>query len=177
MLAIHAQFAQRNSIQVDSTQTKVRFDPRQLTFGGGFGLQFGNYTLINVAPQIGYNFSKLLNAGGGFSYTYFRDDFYVGTEKWKERRSYLGFNIYARVYPVSFLVFKVQPEIYRMWETLESKSGREKYSNTKVIPTTLVGGGVRLGPVVAMLEYDIIQNRYSPYGKKLFYSLGYSWSF
>jgi len=155
----------------------IGFDKSKLTFGGGFGMQFGNYTLISFAPQVGYNFSRLFNAGMGLSYTFYKDDFYVDAAKWDEKRHYFGLNAYGRLYPVEYLVVSVQPEITRMWRTLEPKSSQGKISENKFVPSVVVGAGVRLGPITAMLQYDLVQNDYSPYGDRIFYSVGYVWSF
>lgn len=155
----------------------IGFDKSKLTFGGGFGMQFGDYTLINFAPQVGYNFSDVFNAGMGLSYTFYKDDFYVNATKWDEKRHYFGINAYGRLYPVQYLVFSVQPEIARMWRTLEPKKSNESISENKFVPSVIVGAGVRLGPVTAMLQYDVVQNDYSSYGNRIFYSIGYTWSF
>jgi hypothetical protein len=46
---------------------------QRLTFGGDFGLSFGNAsTLINISPLIGYRITEKLTAGGGFTYLYVR---------------------------------------------------------------------------------------------------------
>lgn len=167
----HAQYS--NAGQEESPTSSSGFDIRRLTFGGRFGLQFGDYTVINVAPQIGYNFSGKFNAGGGFSYSYYKDDFYYEGDKWKDKRSYLGFNLYGRLYPIDFLVLMVQPEINRMWSTLEHDRTSGKIKESKFVPTLLVGGGLRLGSMTAMIQYDVAQNKNSPYGNNIFYSIGY----
>lgn len=41
------------------------FDMSKLTVGGNFGLQFGDYTIVNISPQVGYKFSKHFTFGTG----------------------------------------------------------------------------------------------------------------
>jgi len=156
-------------------QSKSGFDVRNLTFGGGIGLQFGDYTLVNIAPQVGYNFSKMFNAGLGLTYTYWKDSYYERSVKYKETNSYFGFNVYGKFYPIDYIVIMAQPEINRMWQTV--KYGNEKYSKNKFVPAVLVGAGLRLGPMTAMIQYDVVQDDYSPYGNNIFYSVGYTFSF
>ncbi|MDU1891765.1 MAG: hypothetical protein E6767_13850 [Dysgonomonas sp.] len=147
------------------------FDISKLSIGGGIGLQFGDYTVINVSPQIGYDFSKYFTAGAGFGYTYFKDDYY----DYDYKASYLSFNLFGRFYPVDFLVIGIQPEISRMWQTVDY--GRDSYSNNEFVPSFLVGGGVRFGGVTAMIQYDVVQDKNSPYGDNIFYSVGYTFRF
>ncbi len=157
--------------QQQNTEPVFGFDKRKLTFGGGLGMQFGSYTLINIAPQVGYNFSDMFNAGAGISYTYYKDDFYVNGNKYNEKRHYAGFNLYARFYPIQYIVLMVQPEASRMWRSFGD------FSENKFVPSLIVGGGVRFGPMTAMIQYDVAQNDYSPYGNNIFYSIGYSFGF
>lgn len=154
---------------------KNSFDLSRLTFGGGIGLQFGDYTAVNIAPQIGYDFSKYINAGAGLSYTYYREKF--DHDNIKRSSHYFGFNVYTRIYPVEYLVVMVQPEINRMWRTDEYRREGIKNKEEKFIPVCLVGGGLRLGPMTAMIQYDIAQNENSPYGDRIFYSVGYTFNF
>ncbi len=153
----------------------AQFQLNRLTIGGGLGLQFGDYTVVNVAPQVGYNFNKYLNAGAGFTYTYYSEKY--DNRQLKQTNSYFGFNLYGRFYPIPYIVLMVQPEINRMWMTTEAIRTGVKEKSEKMVPVCLIGGGVRLGPVTAMLQYDIAQNNNSPYGNRLFYSLGYTFSF
>lgn len=41
-------------------------------FGGNLGLQFGSYTLVNLAPVVGLKITKQWSAGTRISYTYYR---------------------------------------------------------------------------------------------------------
>ncbi|HCO68406.1 MAG TPA: hypothetical protein DIT04_11710 [Dysgonomonas sp.] len=170
----YSQNYNRNPSNV-SVGSAVGFDKSRLTFGGGLGLQFGSYTVVNIAPQVGYNFSNNFNAGAGISYSYYKDDFYYGNEKWDEKRHYAGFNLYARYYPIQYIVLSVQPEANRMWLTQEPKGNGEKYTENKFVPSVTVGAGVRFGPMMAMIKYDVVQDKFSPYGNSIFYSIG--WGF
>ncbi len=167
-----------NSVnEAQSQKSASAFDVSKLTFGGGFGLQLGDYTMINVSPQVGYNFSQKFNAGGGFSYAYYKDSFYSGGKEWDDKRSYLGFNLYGRLYPVNYIVLMVQPEINRMWSTVRQKHSALEYSESKFVPSFLIGGGLRLGPIIAMIQYDVVQDKNSLYGNNIFYSIGYTFGF
>jgi len=157
--------------RTQATEPVMGFDKSKLTFGGGLGMQFGDYTLINFAPQVGYNFSDMFNAGAGISYTFYKDDYRYGGIKYDEKRHYAGFNLYARFYPVQYIVLMVQPEASRMWRSVGD------FNENKFVPSVILGGGVRLGPVSMMIKYDVVQNDYSPYGNNIFYSVGYSFGF
>lgn len=156
-------------------QANAQFRLSRMTIGGGIGAQFGDYTVINFSPQVGYTFSQYLNAGAGINYVYYAKKY--DNNQYKQTNNYFGLNLYAKVYPVSFLVLMVQPEANRMWRTIENRRTGDKAKTEKVVPTCLVGGGLRLGPVTAMIQYDLVQNENSPYGDRLFYSVGYTFNF
>ncbi|NDW09302.1 hypothetical protein D0T56_06455 [Dysgonomonas sp. 520] len=168
-----SQTQNRTQARVQQTKQASSFDWNKVTFGGGVGLQFGDYTVVNIAPQVGYNFSKMFNAGFGFSYSYYKDRYYVNGDKWKETASYFGFNVYARFYPINNIIIMAQPDINRMWRTDEAPDGY-KIKDEKFIPSFLIGGGLRLGPMSVMLKYDLVQDKDSPYGNNIFYSVGFS---
>lgn len=153
----------------------AQFQLNRLTFGGGFGFQFGDYTSINLSPQVGYNFSKYITAGAGVSYSYYNEKY--NHKQWKYTNHYFGFNVYGRLYPTSFLVLMLQPEANRMWRTNENLQTKEKFKTEKFVPSCLIGGGFRVGPMTAMIQYDIAQNNDSPYGNNMFYSIGYTFGF
>lgn len=152
------------------------FDRSKLVFGGNFGLQFGNgNTLINVAPQIGYAVSKYAILGTGVGYTYFRSKFFDRGE-YDLRSSYFSFNLFAHLFPIQNIIINVQPEISRMWRSIRLDSNKIG-SDSRVVPILVLGGGVRYGGVIAMIQYDVIQDRYTPYGNSIFYTIGYIFNF
>ncbi|GEM_PF-311724 len=153
------------------SRSGFEFDKSKLSIGGSLGLQFGDYTVVNISPQVGYDFSKYLTAGAGIGYTYFKEDF--SNERWTN--SYLSFNLFGRFYPIDFLVIGIQPEISRMWQTL--KVNGESYNDNKFVPSFLVGGGFRYGGAIVMIQYDVVQDDFSPYGDRLVYTVGYTFNF
>lgn len=151
------------------------FDRSKLEIGGGVGLQFGDYTVVNVSPQVGYRLTPYFTLGAGVSYTYHKDDYYVDSRSYDYKSSYFGMNVFGRFYPIQYLVLSVQPEASRMWRSYDGPNGKVK--SNEFVPSVLLGGGVRLGPVTVMIQYDVIQDDNSPYSDKIFYSIGYTFSF
>lgn len=152
----------------------------KLEVGGNFGLQFSNTTTIfNFSPQIGYKLNPLLTLGTGLSYSYYH---------WKELKTpvretqnYLGLNVFGRFNFQRFLRVQIQPEMYRYWGNFKNAMGNG-YSQTNLVPSLLLGGGfyfqtTQRSGVVMMIYYDLLQNKYSPYGNDIIYSLGYSIGF
>jgi len=168
-----------NLLLADNNEFK--FDVRKLTFGGGIGFGFGSgdddYWGLNISPQIGYNFSNKINAGFGISYAYYKENYNVyfnnQVDKWKDSKSYFGMNLYGNYYPIQWVVFRIRPEIMRMWQTTERKSDGEKYSSEKFIPAVVIGAGVRLKPMMLTINYDVVQDRNTPYGKNIFFNVGF----
>lgn len=168
---------QNNQMRKPASKAKSNsgFDKRNLEFGGSLGLQFGNYTSVNISPQVGYRFSNYFSAGAGIGYSYFKDDWRNYDVKYDVKEHFASFNLYGNLYPTNFLVFSVKPEISRMWQTIEYGRSQDTYS--KFVPSLVVGGGVRFGPLMAQIKYDVIQDDYSPYGNSIFYSIGYTFGF
>jgi len=155
-----------------SSYSGSSFDKSKLSFGGNLSLQFGDYTVVGISPQVGYDFNKYFTAGAGLGYTYFKDKVY--DYKWSS--SYLSFDLFGRFYPIEYIVIGIQPEISRMWQSISYYDGY-KVSESKFVPSFLVGAGLRLGGMTAMIQYDVVQDDHSPYGDNLFYSVGYTFRF
>ncbi|MDR2918187.1 MAG: porin family protein [Tannerella sp.] len=163
------------SVLVVNSYAQTSFDMSKVTVGGAFGMQFGNYTMITIAPQVGYNFTDFLNAGVGISYSFYKDDYSSGTDRIVEKSNYAGLNIYGRLYVLDYLAIQAQPEINYMTNKIEYKnSNLPDVKTEKAVPSFVVGAGFRMGPAFAMLKYDLVQDSYSPYGKRIFYSVGFS---
>lgn len=162
-------------IEAQNSTSSSKFDKNKLSVGGNFGLQFGDYTVINISPQVGYDLSKYFTVGTGFGYTYYKDKGYSNNYRVDYKSSYLSYNIFGRIYPIREIVLSLQPEISRMWQTIDY--GRESVSETKFVPSLLIGGGFSYGGMIAMIQYDLIQDINTPYGNSIFYTVGYCFRF
>ena len=165
-------------------EPKKGFDPNKLVFGGGFGASFGNFTFVNVSPQVGYMFNPYLTAGAGINFIYQGqkyENFSGINEDAKSNYGYAGLSVFGRVFPIRFIMLSVQPELNYNW-------GNVKYDNpnipdtkidAKFVPSLLLGGGLflpagRRGGTMISLQYDVIQNERSPYGSNAFVNVGFS---
>lgn len=152
------------------------FDRERLVIGGAPVLGFGSGSLaIGLAPIVGYRFTDGFVAGIGLSYIYYKQN---------DALSYINtnYNIKAHAYSASvwarYLVFEnifahVEYEHnfinYTNLRFDPNGSGNvETYWAKQNSPSLLVGGGYR-SPIssnasfVAMLLYDVLQDKRSPY--------------
>lgn len=154
----------------------------RLFFGGNFGLSFGNSTFVNVSPIVGYKINDYFSAGGGVNFIYSafttRDGY--GNKLYTDSYGTAGLGVFARVYPVRFLFAQVRPEMNYVWGKIKyygSNPSESKYPG-KWVPSLLVGGGVAMpagrGAIMLSLQYDVVQDKRSPYGTKPFVSLGFN---
>jgi hypothetical protein len=156
------------------------FDKSKLFVGGGLGLAFGTYTIVNVSPLVGYRFSELFAAGVGINYSYYGyNDGY-----WNYKQSYAGMSIFGRVYPVRQFFIQVQPEENYMWYTQSGIGSNQDqtYKINKFVPSLLMGGGAAIptggnGAITISVMYDVLQNQYSPYYRQAVYGFGYTFGF
>ena len=64
-------------INTDDKRQKGNFTSR-LFFGGGFGLQFGSVTLIELSPLVGYKVTPKFSLGVSPTYKYYKYNDYYG---------------------------------------------------------------------------------------------------
>jgi hypothetical protein len=152
-------------------------DPQRLFFGGNFGLTFGNFTFINVSPQVGYQVSPIFSAGTGVNFIYQSDKYYSGSREVKNTLGYAGLNIFGRVNPYKFIILNAQPELNYVWGTTRVEGLGDSKIDPKFVPSFLVGVGAAIpmggrGRMIAMLQYDLIQDNLSPYGRNAFFTFG-----
>jgi len=129
-----------------------RFD-----FGGYLGAQFGEVTLINVSPLVGFRVLENFNVGLGFTYQYYNDNYYDYSS------SAYGTNVYAR---------------YFVWRDLFAHAEYAPVYYNNVFNGTayegawfhdvLLGGGYRqwIGNkafVTMMILWNVNEQLYSPY--------------
>jgi hypothetical protein len=164
---------------------KRGFQREKLFLGGNFGLAFGDYTLINVSPQLGYRFTNFFAAGLGINgqYVSIKERSYNGDLIRKSTRGVAGLNAFGRVYPVSFIMLQVQPEANYIF-------GKDRYYNADpsqtladavIAPSLLLGGGAVIpsgrGAMIISVFYDVLQDENSPYGRRPIYNIGYNIGF
>jgi hypothetical protein len=163
-------------------EKKSKFDPNRLTFGGFIGASFGDYTFVNLSPQVGYFFTDYFAAGGGLSYIgssqKVRDG--NGNEVYRYSSNYAGINLFGRVFPVRFLMLSLQPELNYFWGKLKYSTGNlpDENLDSRFVPVLLAGAGVVMGRggrggMTISIQYDLFQNDYSPYGKNAFVNFGF----
>ena len=160
----------RNRIgQQTQPAAKTGFDARNLRYGLNLGLNFSNdYTFFRLAPQLGYQFNKYMMAGAGVSYYYSKRKYYYSDES--RHNNSLGGNLFAYLYPTSFLAISVQPEVNYIWNSYR-KGSEVTYKKDVLVPSVVVGAGLRLGRAHAMLYYDLVQDIDSPYTSGIFYGV------
>jgi len=162
------------------------FDRSKLFAGGNFGLNFGNVTIINISPQLGYRFNRYLAAGVGVNaqYSSFKTiNAYDGSTYSRESYGVGGLNIFGRFYPIEQVILQLQPEANYVWGKVRYYDPREDFKlDGKVVPSLLVGGGAAIpmggaGAFIIMAQYDVLQSDRTPYGNKIFFNFGYNFGF
>jgi len=175
--------AQYTTAAKDEGTEKKGFDPQRLFFGGNFGLSFGDFTFINVSPQVGYRLSEKFSVGAQINFIYQSSKItYAPNIYDKSEYAYVGLGIFGRFNPVRFLLLNVQPEMNYIWGKTKYVSVNNTYENKqqgKFVPSLLVGAGAAIptggrGALIAMIQYDVVQNDLSPYGRNPFFSFGFN---
>ena len=124
---------------VDENMSDKKDFKSHLFYGGGFGLQFGTVTLVEVSPMIGYKITPKLGVGVSPTYKYYRvKDYYSTSTSTDLVTNVYGGSIFAR---------------YSIFENIFAHVEYESlFYNTKVpgyaselqqFNSFLVGGGYR----------------------------------
>lgn len=176
----------------DSEEPKKGFDRSKLFAGGNFGLSFGDYTLVNISPQVGYRFNNYFAAGIGINGQYTQIKYTYGSNETYARENYgvAGLNIFGRLYPIQQLFIQAQPELNYIWGSrkyYEPDPDEKTSLNAKILPSLLIGaGGVlpmgQAGGLLLMAQYDVLNKTnnlnssdpVTPYGNQVFFSIGFN---
>jgi hypothetical protein len=167
--------------QEEEPAEKTGFDRSKLFFGGNFGLSFGNYTFVNLSPQLGYRFNRIVAAGAGINFQY--SSLKYRNPDYRETYSVTGLNIFGRVYPIEQILLQVQPEMNYTWGKAKYYDGRPDFKiNGRYVPSLLLGGGAvipagRGGAFVAMVQFDVLNRPGNPYGNRAIYNFGFNAGF
>ncbi len=177
-IPVSAQEKEKDEKETEASEKKKGLDPERIFFGGNFGLTFGNFTFINISPQVGYRITPMFSAGAGLNFIYQSDKYYSGNREVKNSLGYAGMNIFGRVNPFKFVLLNVQPELNYVWGKTRVSGLADSKIDPEFVPSLLVGAGVAIpagrGSMIAMLQYDVIQNSLSPYGRNAFFTFGFN---
>jgi hypothetical protein len=172
--------------QDEAPLEKKGFDRNKLFGGGNFALNFGNITIINISPQLGYRFNRYLAAGVGVNaqYSSFKSiNAYDGSTYSRENYGVGGINVFGRFYPIEQVILQVQPEANYVWGKIKYYDPARQFNlNGKIVPSLLLGAGGAIpmggsGAFIAMAQYDVLQSDRTPYGNKIFFNFGYNFGF
>ncbi len=138
------------------TSEQVPFRERFFT-GGGFGLAFGNYTNLQLAPVLGYKITDWFAGGVGLTYIYIKDDF--GATNYLGKKVFLQGMIYKGVFAhTEYENFSSLQDKYNVNAALAGLGYRQMMSN-------------RVG-LDLMLLLNLDQSVRSAYGDPLVYRFG-----
>lgn len=173
-------------------ETPKGFDRSRLFVGGNFGLSFGNFTFINISPQLGYRFNDMFAAGIGINGQFVQRKYRSGsTVVQKDRYGVAGMNLFGRLYPIKQGFIQLQPEMNYIWgSNIDYTSQQEvkRSINGKILPSLLAGVGAylpagRAGGLIIMAQYDLLNKRgnwpnpSTPYGNNIFMTVGFNAGF
>lgn len=136
------------------------FDKSKLRFGADLGLSLSrNYTRLGFGPQAGYQFNNYLMAGAGIKYYYTK----AATTNYVIRNNLLGANLFGYFYPTRFITAFAQPELNYIRSVLTEKTNDHEELSRGIVPSLVVGAGLRLGRSHITLNYDLVQHANSPH--------------
>ena len=152
----------------------------RIFFGGNFGLQFGDITLIDVSPMVGYRITDKVAAGISFNYKYYHDKKFFYNQysnSFMEMTSNIyGASIFGRYYFVENLFAHIEYEyLIYSYDNYRPNSVGISYSKsteTVNVPGLFLGGGYRQ-PIggrtyfTITILYNIMESQYSPYSNPI----------
>ena len=140
-------------------ESRNPFDWKKVFFGGNIGLQFGNITIVDISPRIGYKFTERISSGIGGTYQYLNYPYYNFTT------NIYGGRVFAQA-KITELIFAYGEYELLSVERFDILGGRIAVEN-------IYGGlGLRqpIGPrssYFIMALWNFNQSRYSLYSNPL----------
>lgn len=145
-----------------SEEQPLRFNRSRLRIGANLGLSVSNnFTRLGIGPQVGYQFHRSFMAGAGIKYYYSKSS----TTTYITRNNLLGVNLFGYLYPLTMVAAFVQPELNYIRSRFTEKEGGDERAERGVVPSLVVGAGLRLGRSHITLNYDLVQQINSPHPK------------
>jgi len=181
-------------VQAKKKKEEQKFSPDKIIVGGGIGLSFGTITNISVMPKVGYRITENFSAGIGLGYNYFRwkdyfelQDVNGNTSYYDYKTSMYSASVWARyiVWRNIFAHLEYEHNFMSFWDYGFDQQGSGAIVANKInynAGSLLVGAGIRqpVGDRFAVtfaVYYDVLQNEYSPYYKRVFPQIGFYMNF
>ncbi|MDH3710314.1 MAG: hypothetical protein OER04_10525 [Cyclobacteriaceae bacterium] len=168
-------FLQAHGQREFDPENENRFFDR-VYFGGNFGLQFGDFTVIDISPLAGYMLTPRLSVGPGITYQYLKGeaiDLFTG-RLYEYDTNIFGWRVFGR-YNITQQFFA-----YTEYESLKldypSLDGTELVRDW--VPGYFIGGGFfqpvggRAGLGLTLLLNLLHDDRQSPYNSELIIRAG-----
>jgi hypothetical protein len=170
------------TVMAQDAEEEKGFQKERLFMGGNFGLSFGDFTLINISPQLGYRFSNLFAAGFGINgqYVGVKRRNFAGQPISKTSQGVIGLNVFGRIYPIQYLMLQVQPEANYIFgkQTFYGSPSQEYKMDASIVPSLLLGAGFVIpsgrGSMIISVFYDALQDPDAPYGTRPFINFGFN---
>lgn len=172
----------------------MKFSADKIIVGGGLGLSFGTITNISVMPKIGYRITENFAAGVGVGYNYFRwknyyefSDINGNVSYYDYKTSMYSASVWARyiIWRNLFAHVEYEHNFMSFTDYGFDPGGSGSIIGSKLnynAGSLLLGAGIRqpVGDrfsVAFAVYYDVLQNPYSPYYKRVFPQIGFYMNF
>ena len=164
------------SAQSNFEQNKPSFTDK-LVYGGGFGLQFGTLTLIDLSPVVGYRVTDRLETGIGLTYKYYRvkNRWYDNNGRGYDLKSnIIGGSVYVRYHVLKnvFVHTEFEQLQYRYTQYYNTGLSLERENKTANISSMFIGGGLKQ-PIsqntyfFIMALWNLTETSMSPYNNPI----------
>ena len=151
----------------------------RIFFGGGLGLQFGDVTLIDISPMVGYRITDKLAAGVTLTYKYYKYKnypYYSNSPSYDLKANIYGGSLFSRYFLFENLFAQAEFEyLLYSFDDYNRNSGSSSYTKsvkTIDLPSFFLGGGYRQ-PIggrtffTITVLYNFSESPYSPYSNPI----------
>jgi len=137
----------------------------RLVFGGNFGLQFGDVTIVEISPNVGYLLEDWWLAGVGAKYIYIKYNY----DNFNYKSNVYGGSVFNQFYILQSLIAHAELEVLNL-DTYNDIL--DEVGDRTTITNFYVGGGARLPAggnsfFSILVLWNLNETRYSPYSNPL----------
>lgn len=146
-------FSSFGQIDLSSVQSPKKDFWKQVSFGGGLGLSFGNdYFSAGISPSAVYNFNQYFSAGLGLTYNYLSDKRRIPDA----RISSYGGSIITLFNPIREIQLSAELEGIQVDRTFLFPDGDVKDDFFE--EALFLGAGFRTGNITIGARYNVLHN-------------------